>query len=201
MKNKEKIAETFSVILSPVGVALLSVIIFTFSPINFVFSIDLLLNFLLAIFFLCLFPIIAILYSYKKGKVDIWVSDQSVRTPFYIVAVVGYITAIIVFYFLKNFNLFVLSVSYCLVTIAIMFGNYFRKISAHGAGVAGPITAITYYFGILAFPLFLLIPLTVWARLKLKAHTLFEVVSGILIATIITFFVYNLLYSYQNLLM
>jgi membrane-associated phospholipid phosphatase len=82
-----------------------------------------------------------------------------------------------------------------------MFGNYFRKISAHGAGVAGPITAITYYFGILAFPLFLLIPLTVWARLKLKAHTLFEVVSGILIATLITFFVYNILYSYANLLM
>lgn len=201
MKNNEKIAETLSVILSPVGVAFISVIIFTFYPTNFPFSIDLFLNFLLAIFFLCIFPIIAILYSYKKGKVDIWVSEQSVRTPFYVVAVIGYIIAIIVFYFLKNFNLFVLSVSYCLVTIAIMFGNYFRKISAHSAGVAGPITAITYNFGILAFPLFILIPLTIWARLKLRAHTLFEVVSGILIATIITFFVYNLLYSYQYLLM
>ena len=201
MKNNEKVAEILSVMLSPVCIAFITVIIFTFYPIDKTISTNLHLNFLLAIFFLCIFPIIAILYSCKKGKVDIWVSERSKRTPFYFVAIIGYIIATVVFYFLKNVNLFVLSITYFLVTIAIMVGNLFRKISAHGAGVAGPITAITYSFGFHGIPLFLLIPLTVWARVKLNAHSFIEVISGILIAIVITFCVYNFLYSYHYLLM
>ncbi|MBN2602839.1 MAG: hypothetical protein JXA91_01745 [Candidatus Thermoplasmatota archaeon] len=103
----------------------------------------------------------------QKGKVDIWVSERSVRTPFYMIVIIGYITATILFYFFKNLNLFALSASNCLVTIAISIGNLFRKISAHGSGVAGPITAITFNFGIFAVPLYILIPLTIWARVKL----------------------------------
>ena len=201
MKNNEKIAEVLSAALSPVSIAFFSVLILTFFPIHNPVSTSPHLNLLTGILFLCIFPVIAILYAYRKGKVDIWVSDRTVRTPFYIIAIIGYITATILFYFLKNLNLFVLSASYCLVTIAISVGNLFRKISAHGAGVAGPITAITFNFGIFAVPLYLLIPLKIWARVKLEAHSLFEVIAGILIAIIITFFVYNFLYSYQYLLM
>jgi len=200
MKDTKEIAEFLSLLLSPVSAAFISVLIFTFFPINDSLLSNLFFTLLLGIFFLCIFPVIAILYYYKKGKVDIWVSERTIRTPFYVMAITGYVIAIIIFYYLKNLNLFVLSLSYALVTIAVMFGNVFRKISAHGAGIAGPITAITFYFGLPAVPLYLLLPITIWARLKLKAHSLFEVIMGILIGSIITFGVYNLLYPHSYLL-
>lgn len=199
MKNDKEIAEILSVLLSPVSAAFISVLIFTFFPVHNALSSNLFFTLVLGIFFLCIFPVIAILYYYKKGKVDIWVSERTIRTPFYVIAITGYVIATIVFYYLKNLNLFVLSLSYALVTIAVMFGNLFRKISSHGAGIAGPITAITFHFGLLAIPLYLLLPLTIWARLKLKAHSLFEVIIGILLGTIITYGVYNFLYSHSYL--
>jgi hypothetical protein len=194
MINSKKIAEIISGIISPLGIAFFVTIIFSlYSPItpenyNIYFSI------ILGMFFLCIFPVIAILYFYKKGTVDIWVSDRKIRTPFYIFAIIGYIIGSITFFQLNYEIMFVLTIAYIFVTTVVMFVNFITKVSSHTAGIAGPMTALTFVFGLIALPLFVIIPIAMWARIKLKAHNYQQLTSGIIISVIVTSIVYIILY-------
>ncbi len=135
-----------------------------------------------------------ILYFKRKGTVDIWVSNQNQRLPFYLIAIIGYIIGSIIFYTRGETTLFVLSVAYVGVTSAVTIGNFSTKVSSHSAGVAGPLLAVTLVYGVLALPSFLLLPLVFWSRLKLNAHSFTQLTLGAIIGMIVTFCVYVLLY-------
>jgi membrane-associated phospholipid phosphatase len=60
------------------------------------------------------------------------------------------------------------------------------KISAHSAGLSGPLTVLAWIFGFKTLPLFLLIPLVGWSRLYLKAHTFWQVVAGTVLGIFMT---------------
>ncbi len=193
MNTSKTIANILSYILSPTVFAFYVILIFLlFPPLHDPKNI--LVSLLLAIIFLCIFPVVLILYFKQKGKVDIWVSNQNQRLPFYLVAIIGYIIGSIIFYVRDETTLFVLSVAYVGVTTAITISNIFSKISSHSAGVAGPLLAVTLVYGVLALPTFLLLPLVFWSRLKLNAHSLTQLTLGAIIGMVVTFFVYILLY-------
>jgi len=60
------------------------------------------------------------------------------------------------------------------------------KISVHASGITGPATVLSYSMGMSALVLFgLAIPVG-WARTKLGAHTLAQVLAGALLAIVIT---------------
>lgn len=195
MALEEKIADGISKILSPVIIAFLATIIFSiFSPLQNKDLFTIATSIFLGFFFLSVFPAFAVIYNYKKGKVDLWVSDREDRTPFYFIALSGYVIATIVFLLLDYKALFVLSVAYIFVTAVIMLSNLFSKVSTHSGGVTGPVTALVYGFGLNAMPFLVLIPIVIWARLKLKAHSIMQLITGVLIAFFLTFVVYILLY-------
>jgi hypothetical protein len=152
------------------------------------------LSIILGIIFLCIFPIFIIIYFYKKGTVDLWVSKREIRTPFYIVAIIGYLIGLIIFFNLNYKIMFVLSMAYILVTTVVMIANLITKVSSHTAGIAGPITALTFVYGIIALPLFVFVPIAMWARIKLKAHNYLQLILGTILSIIVTFFVYMIFY-------
>ena len=192
--QSKTLANILSYLFSPTLFAFYVLIIFfLFPPLSSTDN-NQLLVILLAILFLCIFPIIAIIYYFKQGRVDIWVSNQKQRTPFYIVAITGYILASIIFYLMQDTTLFVLSIAYLGVTTAVTLGNFITKVSSHSAGVAGPIAAIFYVYGIPGLLLILLIPLVFWSRLKLNAHTLTQLSLGVIIGISVTLLVYILLF-------
>lgn len=196
MKKSKTLANIISYALSPTVFAFYIILIFLlFPPVEGLQNI--LVNLILSIIFLCVFPVVMILYFKRKGTVDIWVTNQNQRTPFYIVAIIGYILASIIFYVRNETTLFVLSVAYVGVTAAVTIGNFSTKISSHSAGVAGPLTAITLVYGLLALPSFLLLPIVFWSRLKLNAHTFTQLTLGSIIGIFVTFFVYYFLYPIQ----
>ena len=90
---------------------------------NFSNNIDFLITLITAIFFLCLLPIIGILIYTKKGKIDIWVSDRKTRTPFYALAILGYISASAFFYLTNLNDLLTLSLAYVFVTSTVALIN------------------------------------------------------------------------------
>lgn len=193
MDTSKTLANILSYILSPTVFAFYVILLFLlFPPLHHPENIF--VSLLLAIIFLCIFPVIMILYFKQKGKVDIWVSNQDQRLPFYLVAIIGYILGSIIFYLRGETTLFVLSVAYVGVTSAVTIGNFSTKVSSHSAGVAGPLLAVTLVYGALALPSFLLLPLVFWSRLKLNAHSLTQLTLGTIIGTVVTFFVYVLLY-------
>ncbi len=76
--------------------------------------------------------------------------------------------------------------AYVMVVLGLILINIFFKASGHAAGVAGPVSALIYLYGLIATPLLALIPLTMWARVKAKGHTLSQTIVGTILSAAIT---------------
>jgi len=81
-----------------------------------------------------------------------------------------------------------IAVTYTMVTLGLILINFVikYKASGHAAGVAGPVGALIYLFGLVATPLLALIPLTSWARVSTKGHNVWQTVVGALLSLGIT---------------
>jgi hypothetical protein len=81
-----------------------------------------------------------------------------------------------------------MAVSYTLVTLGLIIFNFVLryKASGHAAGVAGPVAALIYLYGLIAAPFLALIPLTTWARVSAKGHDTWQTVVGALLSFAIT---------------
>jgi membrane-associated phospholipid phosphatase len=71
-------------------------------------------------------------------------------------------------------------------TVVMMFITLRWKISVHASGIAGPSTALVYLLGAIAAPLLLLAVPVGWARIKLGAHTILQVIGGASLTFLIT---------------
>jgi membrane-associated phospholipid phosphatase len=194
MKHSNNIAELLSYLLSPVSIAFYIIIMMMLFLIK-IENLELfIITILTAFVFLCITPIIGIIIYSRKGKIDIWVSEQKKRTPFYIIAILGYFLSIIIFYNINQHEFLVLSLAYIGVTLAITIVNLRTKISSHSAGLTGPFTAVIFMFGFLALPLFFLLPIIIWARLQLNAHSIAQLMGGGIIGFIVTASTYIIFY-------
>ena len=86
------------------------------------------------------------------------------------------------------------AINYTCITLGLLIINVVikYKASGHAAGVAGPIGALVYLFGLPATPIIALLPLISWARVRAKGHDLMQTVVGSLLSlgiTILTFLI------------
>lgn len=81
-----------------------------------------------------------------------------------------------------------MAITYTLVTLGLILMNFLAryKASGHAAGVAGPVAALLYLYGLIAAPFLALIPLTTWARVSAKGHDVWQTVVGALLSFSIT---------------
>ncbi len=81
-----------------------------------------------------------------------------------------------------------MAITYTLVTLGLILLNFLLhyKASGHAAGVAGPVAALLFLFGLIATPFIALIPLTTWARVNAKGHNIWQTVVGALLSFGIT---------------
>lgn len=184
---KRGLADMVSKVLSAPVIAVLATLFFSFwSPIG----LGLLDSFacaLIGFIFFAVLPVTPVAYFTKRGITDIYVSKREMRTPFFLAALASYAFASAIFWIMQVKIMFLLSIIYVCVTFAVMMTNFFWKISIHSAAIGGPTTAIVYVFGAIAMPLYVLIIPVIWARVKLKAHTFSQTISGMALSIIITF--------------
>src|SRR3990172_430938 len=158
--------EQLSIILSPQAIALYMILIFSFfSPIG-LGSADPVSSIAIGLVFLVLIPFYAV-HRFSKKLIDL---EREERTIPYLVSIVGYAVASIIFWYMDSKIMFLLSLIYLCVVSAIFMVNFFWKISAHAAGAAGPTTALVFMFGTALIPLYALTLLITWARFKLGVH-------------------------------
>lgn len=86
------------------------------------------------------------------------------------------------------------AINYTCITLGLLIINVVikYKASGHAAGVAGPIGALVYLFGLPAIPVIALLPLISWARVRAKGHDLMQTVVGSVLSlgiTILTFLI------------
>ncbi len=155
--------------------------------------------------FMCLLfgvviPYLYICFLYKRKEInDIHIPRKEDRMKPLIVSCVSYIICFIVLYVL-NGPLFLKSIFAVSVvsTIILTIITYFWKISLHTSWITFVVITFNILFGRWMLLMIPLIPVIAWARVRIKEHTVNQVVLGVGISSITTFFIfYN--YGFINL--
>lgn len=143
-------------------------------------------------------PIVLFLILRNKGKLaDKDASIKEERTFPFMVAIGFYVVGLIL---MIKFNLNIISIAFwfCYIsnTLLTIIINKCWKISAHSMGAAGPSAALLLAFswiGLLLLPVVILVG---WSRIKLKCHTVFQVMTGILLAFVSVYLQMSLIIKY-----
>lgn len=139
--------------------------------------------------FLSLIPLCS-LFFYIPGKVrEKAVIIRRQRIASFVFMIISYPIGFIVLRLTNAPKVFeAIAVTYTYVTLGLILLNFVirYKASGHAAGVAGPVSAMIYLFGLVAAPLLALIPLTTWARTAAKGHDVMQTVAGALLSLAIT---------------
>ncbi len=145
-----------------------------------------------ALVFISLIPL-ASLFFYIPGKVKDWTKViKRQRTASFILMIISYPIGFIVLKLINAPRIFeAIAVNYTLITLGLIIFNLILryKASGHAAGVAGPVAAMFYFFGLAAAPLAALIPLTIFARIAAKGHDVWQQVTGAVMSISITILV------------
>ncbi len=149
---------------------------------------------ILAFVFTFILPLIIFISLKKYGKIkDYDASIKEERTFLYFVGIVlcliGY--AISCNYKL-NENFTILWIIYAVNTSVLIIINKFWKISAHMIGVSAPIAAFIYWGSINALLFLIICVILAWARLRLKMHTISQIIVGFLFGFLLTYIQLNL---------
>ncbi|MFZ2863911.1 MAG: hypothetical protein WA440_04090, partial [Ignavibacteriaceae bacterium] len=129
-------------------------------------------------------PIAMFLYLRIRGKlIDQDASIKEERTFPFLGAIVFYLIGLLL---MIKFNLNIISIAfwfcYISITVITIFINKYWKISAHSMGVSGPFAVLIFVFGWIGLILLPVVFLVGWSRVKLKCHSIAQVLTGIIVA-------------------
>lgn len=153
-------------------------------------------GYIFTLVFLSLIPLCSLFFyiPIKRAaqKIDWSKITHRQRVASFVFMIISYPIGFVIVKFLDGPKIFeVLLASYTLVTLLlILFNAVIRyKASGHAAGVAGPVTAMVYLYGLVATPLLLLIPLVTAARMMAKGHDFWQTIVGASLSVSTTIFV------------
>ncbi|MDD5658499.1 MAG: hypothetical protein PHR39_00585 [Actinomycetota bacterium] len=145
------------------------------------------------ILFGSIIPFMFIVFLYKKKIInDLHVPRREDRLRPLIVSNMSYLLGFFVFYILKApFYLRAIFFTSFITTFILTIITYFWKISFHTSWIT--FTVITYYVLFGKWTLFLMafVPLVAWARVKIKRHTIAQVIAGSFLTLITSLFGYS----------
>jgi len=143
-----------------------------------------------SVLFSTLIPLLYILFFIKEKRkihLDYNFSERKYRIKPFIVAILSYGIGTACLFSLNAPTLIKgLMLCYFVNSIIIVSITLFWKISVHAAGITGPLTVLIYKLGVLYFPLYLIVVPVALARIKLKEHTLAQVIGGALLVAFTT---------------
>lgn len=135
---------------------------------------------------LLIIPFVYLHIALKMGWISKWdIPKKEERRP---IIAIFIICSIISLFLVKQFgskmflDLFILLLTTGFVASAI---TLFWKISIHMVLDTSGVLVMNLLLGSEFWPLFILIPVVAWARLKLKRHTFFQILAGVLLSVVI----------------
>ena len=196
MQTGRRAAESYSTVLTPFSVAAIESIIFSwFSPTGVGPATSPEVSALLGILILSIGPFVPVAYAVRTKRIDLHISDRNKRGPVYVISLIAYAVGILGFFWAtENKIMFVLSVAYLCVGFALMLITFAWKISAHAAATAGMATALWLVLGAWMLTIYVLAIVTIWARVRLGAHTILQALAGAILSIAVTALVFVRLY-------
>ena len=144
-----------------------------------------LLSILGIIFFLYIIPWAPVVAFSIVKRVDPNKLGARERNPFVIIGLISYFSGAVFFYYLPRTTthifLFSLHLMYGVFSLLLIIGNKFSKPSIHTGGFVAPIILASLYTTPYILILLALTPIVAWSRIKLRIHTINQLVLGFLI--------------------
>lgn len=178
----KKIARIISTLFVPPSFTIIVFAVFAFT--NETQTTNQLLTFLIPFVFGFIAPIILFIYLRKKGKlIDQDASVKEERNLPYFIAAVFYLLG---FLLMLKFELNIISIAFwfCYIsnTFLTILINKYWKISAHAMGASGAFAVAIFSFGWIGLILLPIVFFVGWSRIKLKCHSISQVMTGIILA-------------------
>jgi len=147
-----------------------------------------LLLFVVSAFFGSFLPILIVLGMMRARVIsDFYASVRRTRTKPFIGAITSYTVGLVTLALLQApRSLAALMACYIVNSLVMLAITRFWKISIHASGVAGPATFLIHQHGAYMLPFLALLVPVGWARIKLRAHSVNQVVAGALLTIILT---------------
>jgi len=195
MQTDRRAAKFYSAVLTPFSVAAIESIIFSwFSPTGVGPVTNLGVSALFGVLILSIGPFVPVAYAVRTKRIDLDISDRNKRGPVYMISLIAYAVGVLFFWATENKIMFVLSVAYLCVGLALMLITFAWKISAHAAATAGMATALWLVLGMWMLSVYVLVAVVIWARVRLGAHTFLQALAGAILSVAITALVFVGLY-------
>jgi len=144
-------------------------------------------------FLLSLIPLSSILFYLPGKQTDPKKIHHRQRMASFIIMMISYPLGWVVLWLINAPAIFITTaINYTCITLGLLILNIVvkYKASGHAAGVAGPIGAMIYLFGLAAAPLLALLPIISWARVRSKGHTFLQTVIGSALSFAITLIIF-----------
>jgi len=184
-RMEEKSAKLISYIFAPTQCALVTFLLLSYLLTQ---TVDRDIVALVSVLFGSILPFLFILFlRYSAIITHIHVPNRQQRTIPYLICILIYFIGFLILLFINApLPVSVLMFCYATNTLVVTAINERWKISAHAMGITGPLTLLFIVFGwksLFAFPLVIIVP---WARVKLKVHTVAQVIAGGLLGVPLT---------------
>jgi hypothetical protein len=182
---RKQLASLTSIIFSPFVVGLVIILLVSLESTASVIDA---IKWSLILIGLSILPIyLAVIYLVRSKKVDsIFINIRQQRHKIYALAVIlGGAGSTTLFFLKAPVIILALFVSGFVGGVIFLTINLRWKISIHAAFVAALVTVMTILYGFVAIIAIVLLPLTAWARLELKHHSLAQLLTGILMAPLV----------------
>ncbi|HTX55601.1 MAG TPA: phosphatase PAP2 family protein [Candidatus Acidoferrales bacterium] len=139
-------------------------------------------------FFTSIGPMIYVFWLYGSDRIsDLDMSHRHEREAVFGAFVVFYLLGTIVMWLVHAPRMMIAAMAaYTVSTLIVQYITRYWKISTHAIGITAPLVALTLLYGTQTLPFLVLIPMVCWARVYLKAHTVLQVLAGVVLATLST---------------
>jgi len=143
-------------------------------------------------FFTSIGPMLYVLWLYATARItDLDMSVRSEREKVFGVFVVCYALGTLALWLEHAPALLTASMAgYTAASLVVQYITRYWKISTHALGMTAPLVVLIYLYGAQPLPFLVLIPLVGWSRVWLRAHTVLQVVAGVMLGatSVLTFF-------------
>jgi membrane-associated phospholipid phosphatase len=150
-------------------------------------------GFVLSLLLLSLIPLSSYLFYLPGKETDHEKVLHRQRMASFIIMMISYPIGWLILVLTHSPAIFITTaINYTCITIGLLIINIALKYKAsgHAAGVAGPIGAMIYLFGLAATPLLALLPIISWARVRAKGHNFLQTVVGSALSFAITVLIF-----------
>ncbi len=126
------------------------------------------------------------MYSLSSGKIaDLEITKKEERYRLYLFTVACWFTGLILISFYGSEFLFNILLILTLLAYLFAIMTVITKISVHVGTTTALALLVNLFFGFNYLPLFLLVPLVAWSRIKLGYHSYWQVWSAIILPLIL----------------